>query len=249
MTSSENIEDFKEVTPAQMNTIKGQDAGYAAPSEELKAQAKAAGAEWNTATGYFELNGLVDITTEQMRHIFNNYGCMRTVGRLPDSLARTNFGEKTYPSYNPSEKYSANLYCKFLDFKNIEVIVLDPSSDMWVINVVKAFSGCSKLREIRGAIRFNDYLNMYKETTDSTAFEGCIKLQEVRISHKCNRLANINLKWSPLLSLDSISYLIENKGNNAQLTVTLHPDAYARLTDEIITAATAKQITFATETA
>ena len=200
-------------------------------------QCKAMGVVYNDATGYFELNGLVDITTEQMRHIFNNYGCMRTVGRLPDSLARTNFGEHTYPSYSPSEKYSANLYCKFIDFKNIEVIVLDPTSDMWVINVARAFSGCSKLREIRGAIRFNDYLNMYQGTTDSAAFEGCIKLQEVRISHRCNRLANIDLKWSPLLSLDSISYLIENKGNNAQLTVTVHTDVYAKLTGDTTNAA------------
>ena len=40
----------------------------------------------------------------------------------------------------------------------------------------------------------------------------------------------------------------DNAANTTPITITLHPDAYARLTDEIITAATAKQINFVTTT-
>ena len=79
----------------------------------------------------------------------------------------------------------------------------------------------------------------------SEAFAGCVKLRNVELK---NTKVNISFSDSPLLSLDSIQYLIAYAANTSPITITLHPDAYARLTDELIAQATEKQITFATPT-
>ena len=66
--------------------------------------------------------------------------------------------------------------------------------------------------------------------------------------------ANFGLPDSPLLSLDSLSYLVTNAANGTTaITVTVHPTVYAKLTDTsntewhaVLTAAVAKNISFAT---
>ena len=85
-----------------------------------------------------------------------------------------------------------------------------------------------------------------QENGASGTFVGCVKLRNVEIK---KLKVNVQFPDSPNLSLESTTYMVENAANTAPITITLHPDAYARLTDEIITAATAKQINFATETA
>lgn len=104
------------------------------------------------------------------------------------------------------------------------------------------FRSCSNLHTIKGITMAQNI----QKSGASEAFAGCVKLRNVEIR---NAKADIPFPDSPLLSLDSIQYLVANAANTTPITVTLHPDAYARLTDEIITAAAAKQINFATETA
>lgn len=71
LTASEKISDFKEVTAAEKTTIENKDKEWEEPSEELIAQCKSADTDilYNVQTGYFEYNGLTDITTKQMRDI------------------------------------------------------------------------------------------------------------------------------------------------------------------------------------
>ena len=63
---------------------------------------------------------------------------------------------------------------------------------------------------------------------------------------------NVDLRDSPLLTLESFQYLIENATNTSAITVTVHADVYAKLTDPqqaewyaVNTAAQGKQISFA----
>ncbi len=51
---------------------------------------------------------------------------------------------------------------------------------------------------------------------------------------------------SPKINLISLQYLIKHATNTNEITITLHPEAYARLTDDLIAEAAEKQITFAT---
>ncbi len=43
----------------------------------------------------------------------------------------------------------------------------------------------------------------------------------------------------PLLSLDSIDYMIKNAANTGAITLTFHPDVYAKLTGDTTNAAAA----------
>jgi len=102
------------------------------------------------------------------------------------------------------------------------------------------FSGCTNLREITGL------LNIVGCNTDYTVadmFKGCKALENLNLHFLSH---SISFADSPNLSLDSILYMVENANNKAPITITLHPQAYARLTDEIIDLASSRQISFAT---
>lgn len=105
-----------------------------------------------------------------------------------------------------------------------------------------SFQECAKLRSILGNIVYN--------TVATTVFKGCSALTSITIYelHK-----NISFSQSPLLSLDSMSFMVQNATNTEAITITVHPDVYAKLTDEtntewhaVLTAAAAKNISFAT---
>lgn len=239
LTSSENIEDFKEVTSAEMNTIKNQDAKYEAPSEELKAQAKAEGAVWNTATGYFELNGLADISTAQMRAIMPYLILGRAGGSLVYKFIRTAIRTVTvYAEGTPVTKamdmafYASSV--ETIAFKVARTGAMETQS------ITQPFRACASLHTIYGII---DVRNTATGLIDLAPL--ATKLKYINIK---SLKTSITFQDCPVISLESITYMVDNAANTAPITITLHPDAYARLTDEIITAATAKQINFVTTT-
>lgn len=98
-----------------------------------------------------------------------------------------------------------------------------------------AFYGCTNLRKILGninvsVIKNNNYLM-------SNAFYLCNKLEEVRIMQL---MANIHFGASPKISLESLQFLVTNAANGtAAITVTVHPDVYAKLTGDTDNAAAA----------
>ena len=73
-------------------------------------------------------------------------------------------------------------------------------------------------------------------------FNMCDSLVSVKIKGLTHSLV---FRDSPLLSLDSISFMVSNAANTKAITLTLHPDAYARVTEEVFAAAAAKNITIA----
>ena len=73
-------------------------------------------------------------------------------------------------------------------------------------------------------------------------FQGCRSLESVEIR---NLMANISFGQSPKLSLASIEYMVNNCHSSAAITITLHPTAYARVTDELFALAAEKNITIA----
>lgn len=81
--------------------------------------------------------------------------------------------------------------------------------------------------------------------------DGLSVLEEIQLQGiKVNATLLSN---TAVISLDSLSYLVENASNVINITITVHPEVYAKLTDEanaewyaVNTAAQAKQIAFAT---
>ena len=204
-------------------------------------QCKAEGAVYNVQTGYFELNGLGDISTEQMRQILPYLTLGKIRGDLTSRFQRVSI--RTITVYCEGTIFPVDMTLTFYVASSLETIKITPMAGgmTGVKNMNGAFRFCSALQRVDGVF---DVSRTEKSITDS--FVGCVKLQEIRM-HGIK--SSVIFQDSPLLSAESITYMVENAINTAPITITLHPDAYARLTDEIITAATAKQINFATVTA
>ena len=110
--------------------------------------------------------------------------------------------------------------------------------------VVGMFYRCTKLHTILGELRVSGITNL------NNIFTGCSVLANIKVKQL---KANISLADSPLISLESLQYLITNAANTSVITVTVHADVYAKIQDEsntdwhaLLAAAEAKQITFAT---
>ena len=126
---------------------------------------------------------------------------------------------------------------------NTTVEALNLPMNLMLDNNQQAFYGCTNLRSVYGLYHLNGRI-------DQHAFYNCRSLEYVAI----NKLkGDLRLDWSPLLSLESLEYLVDNAANTGSITITVHAEVYAKLTDEtntewnkVLTDAAARNITFAT---
>lgn len=232
-----------------------------APTLALRKLYIEAGAVYNEETGYYELNGLTDITEEQMLRIYNvfkDYSIEDSAFRYAYKVnIRTNIVAKNNTFANSSNK--CNCSSMFYYSPQLEVIRLcddtDISKNFGIHPSVcdNMFAGCVNLSKILGVL-FGDNI-----TSFGYMFGRCAKLCDIRFSKLST---NINFEHSPLINYESVSYLIDNAANTSAITVTVHPTTYSYLTgtaqpteqvggtseqwQAIVTAASAKQITFAT---
>ena len=241
LTASEKISDFKEVTAAEKTTIENKDKEWEEPSKEFidtwntACKSVAIYGKYNENTGYFELNGLTDISYEQALDI------NRQSEIYPDSNVCGGYTSRTlYPIRSSVPAWrEMSFYGKFAS-SALEVIRFSIPPVLHA-SAVSMFAWCSKLRVIHGVLTLENPETLYV----ANMFLKCPELREVQLK---SLQTPISFSDSPLLSLDSISYMVTNAANTSPITITLHPDAYARLTDELIAQATEKQITFATPT-
>ena len=206
----------------------------------------AAGAVYNEQTGFYELNGLTDITEEQMRNIYvYTSGAINQndlSGKFSNLPIRTNL-----PFKANSGSYFGDASIGAMFVKNHTIEVINIGSTVYPNYIGYAFAQCDKLRKILTVINLNSY-SLGKPIT--TMFQGCILLEYVRIQKIRQSILFSN---SPLLSLESLQYLITNADNTLAITVTVHADVYAKIQDEtqtewhaLIASAQEKNITFAT---
>lgn len=189
----------------------------------------AAGAVWNNTTGFWELNGLTDLTTDEMRVIYREAHLTSgyyVAGEFANSNSRTNICNAYYYS-------STNLVAFAYNAKNMEVAVTGRLNlTTFCANILAAFEGCTKLRELPRV------LSLYSMSDTTNAFRSCAALETVRIRYAYK---NISLADSPLLTSASVLYAVENVDSTSPGTVlTLHAEAYARaMADESVVAALA----------
>lgn len=207
----------------------------------------AAGAVYNKSTGFYELNGLTDITEAQMRNIY-----VFTIGAMNLNDFTQRFNNLTIRTNIPVKTNSGGYYSKSMIGAafalNTTIETINLSLIIYPDTISYAFDRCSKLKTIMTILD----LRNHKISTGviNTTFRGCLLLENVKIM---NLHQSIEIKDSPLISLESLQYLITNANNTSAITVTVHADVYAKIQDEtqadwhaLIEAATAKQITFAT---
>lgn len=183
-----------------------------------------AGAKYNEATGYYELNGLTDITEEEMRTIWQEdlSGWYRK-GRT--NLTRNIAYKGTDGGYSSGQKMS-NI-CN----GNTNLEVFNLGSDFYASYSFVAFSGCTKLREVSP----QNKIIPYTESLGYNSFNNCPALQEVRFNMQYVTRGRVLFSESPLLSKESVLSIITTMGSVPKenpFTITLHPTAYARLKDD-----------------
>lgn len=192
-----------------------------------------AGAVFNEESGYFELNGLTDISYEEMVRIYSDTKSFvrqaEIKGAFALSKARTNF-----PIYDAQH----NAYGNGLSF-NPSFLELAINSDMecfaFFSNDIKesdyikqrinvaAFTMflnlCQKIKKVIGYINAINVNNAYE------AFTSCYSLEDIYI---LNLKIGVDFKRSSRLSNVSILYMIKNAAATSPIVITLHPDAKAR---------------------
>lgn len=228
LTGTETPEDFREVTDKEKAALEQSDAKWEKPSEDFIAQMAALGVTWNADTGFFELNTLVDIGYREMINIYQQ--------SLP-YIFRVLMKGEPYNSYNQgwTRTYLPITASQTtIDFglnRKLEVLKFyecNSPNFKWYFN--------NALRKIIGLIKVRENLNL----------NPLPALEEVTVQIEYASNAVVSLQGSPNLSLASLQYMVDNSKNVTSATVTLHPDAYARLTEELIAAAAEKNIVFAT---
>lgn len=258
LTESESIDDFREVTAAERADIEKSEA-----DADSKEPPQSFIDTWNAEGSYcHKLHASVPITAKydpenapDMAHPFVCNGLWLTYAEALDvynhRLTRGTIRTGTLRGSHIRTALCAihSIYAEefsmdslFCDATNLEIVRLstnDPQG-IWVNDMTSTFANCRKLREIVPTIVDVVIANYFPAWMNT--FSQCDSLVSVKIKGLTHSLV---FRDSPLLSLDSISFMVSNAANTAAITITLHPDAYARVTEEVFAAAAQKNITIA----
>ena len=182
-----------------------------------------AGAIWNTNTKYWELNGLTDITNEQMDIIFAESSMFDILGQQRSSF-RTNIPKQVYMgSGAPSKKLYYTCYLN----KNLEVFVIGSGSTLHsqkISGIDYAFQGCQHLKEIVGVMDMRDTSKIPIGT-----FKECYALETIKMTQlKCD----ISFADCQNLSMESLEYII-NQAQTSSITITLNAITLANAQNNI----------------
>lgn len=209
----------------------------------------AAGAVYNEKTGFYELNGLTDITEEQMRTIYIQTHHVTRQTSFAASLAntnsiRTNYSLEVFGGYRHIDVHAMFAGCVSLE---VAALGIDVNKIIYPSDTSYLFQNCKKLKKVIGIMRM-DYASSSEKYNNM--FYQCFALVSVSLR---GVKYDISFSNSPNISINSLQFLITSASNASPITVTVHSDVYAKIQDEsnadwhaLIEAATAKQITFAT---
>lgn len=190
-----------------------------------------AGAKYNEATGFYELNGLTDITEEQMRVIYEKtWGWwlhLPSLSGFGSALPRTNI---PCPDYKIIA-YASNISLRSIfsasgDNDNLEVVNLRALYTPTGFNEIKivdfnwAFQGNKKIREVQGIINVKDARSLNNIGGNIET----IKIKGLKV--------DIRFYGSQRLSKESVLYMINNSEATSAITIGLNKAVYDVMTDD-----------------
>lgn len=246
MTKNENIEDYKEVTEAEKMALEKSDAEWTEPPRsfvDLWNQACGVWGKYNDATGYFELNGLTDISYRQALDIYeftqitsvNGYGRLGGINDKSVLNIRTNLPRVVSSHGNGNENENWNFFCYYnesIEVLNINLLFpqysderISPSS-----TTLKFICRCGKLQKVLGGIS----LFHSGENKEVKFISDCQNLEYVEFYNVRNGQI-LHLQTLPKLSYETFDYMIKNLWNVAverPATCYVHEDIYKRFCDE-----------------
>lgn len=242
MTAKDSTDNYRDATAEEKQQWEAQHPeGNAVPARPSWADlAEEAGAVRHDDRGYWSLNGLDDITDEQMLTI---YDC--TSHYPPKRLDFEEFwtyyhsGEKT-PRTTLQTIFRTNLaYPEIhINYGNLQVLRLIP--DVSANHDPLTIKAPQWLCTAYSLVRIDDHLGLNQNITYQFYNNHALKTCYLHITSPCT----VNLSGCEALTYDSLAFMVDNAKQSGKVTIQLDAQAYARLTDELIAQASAKQITF-----
>lgn len=191
-----------------------------------------AGAKYNEATGFYELNGLTDITEEQMRVIYEKtWGWwlhLPSLNGFGTALPRTNIPCPDYKIiYYASNISLSSIFSVSGNDDNLEVVNLRalyaPTTNFNEIKIVDfnwAFQRNKKIREVQGIINV-------KGARSDLRIGGNIETINIK-----GLKVNIRFYESQRLSKESVLYMINNSEATSAITISLNKAVYDVMKDD-----------------
>lgn len=193
-----------------------------------------AGAKYNEATGYYELNGLTDITEEEMRTIYEEtwgwWIALPNLSGFGDASVRTNIPcpdyKRTYYQINCNLGSSFSLTQSGDKLEVLNFIPLKYPSDTFtklsIRNMNWMCQGNTKPLTIMGNFNVGNVPD-----NNSLNIGGNIKTINIR-----NLSKNIKFYNSNVLSKESVLYMINNSAATSAITIGLNKAVYDVMKDD-----------------
>ncbi len=231
LTPKESPANFREVTAAERAAIEAQDAKWEEwPQWLIDVFDRDRFGRYNPDTGFGELNGLTDISLEEARNI-NAWG---------NRLSEKGFSASTTPKgrqirtnmspLNTTASNEMNVAGLFAQQQIMETCRITGSDDEWTSLTHIAgrylgyiFDNCKKLRKVYGILNLEYY------TAGENIFRSCESLEDIRIK---GLKASIDMSPCRSLSAATLAWLVARSAATSPISVKVHPDVYAKLTDE-----------------
>lgn len=190
-----------------------------------------AGAVYNEATGFYELNGLTDITEEQMRTIYEKtWGWwlhLPSLNGFGTALPRTNIPCPDFKIIYYASNISLNsIFAASGNDDNLEVVNLralcTPTGfdEIKIIDFNWAFQENKKIREVQGIINV-------KEARYKLNIGGNIETINIK-----GLKVDIKFYGSQRLSKESVFYMINNSEATSAITIGLNKAVYDVMKDD-----------------
>lgn len=190
-----------------------------------------AGAKYNETTGFYELNGLTDITEEEMRTIYEKtWGWwlhLPSLNGFGTALPRTNIPCPDYKIIAYASNISIHsIFAVSGNDDNLEVLNLRALYTPTVFDEIKiidfnwAFQGDKKIREVQGIINV-------KEARSDLNIGGNIETINIK-----GLKVNIRFYNSQRLSKESVLYMINNSEATSAITIGLRQAVYDVMKDD-----------------
>lgn len=170
--------------------------------------------------GFFKLNGL-NLTTSEALKTLKSLRIINLQNRLNGCRGlsfRTNIPDN-YPTTYSNDERAILLSSCFAENHELEVVNIANNINIEYPLYCKmdfTFLNCEKLEKV---------IDFIKILTSTWTFDGCYSLSSINL---VKLSISVSFKNCPLLSSNSILFMINNEAATSPITITLHSDAYAR---------------------
>ena len=240
---AQSVEDYKEVTEAEKTALEGEDGKWCPPSEELITRWNEAWmplnkrfGQYNETTGYFEGNGVLDITAKEALKILD-IGYIYALSLQGGAYAMLNFKAPTLLPISSNGMLSGILRIEVDTIRVLDYYTsgVGWNSDTYPMNVTNSqgFLYASEVKHVLGI------LNVANDASYLRHFYNGIRCKNLQTLWVKNLKKGIELQHCSMFRFDCLKYMVENAMDTEGQSIVVHPDVYAKLTGDTANAAAA----------